>query len=402
MGAASRADAASPDARARRRARARDVDGAGRGDSRRRRARGRSTTTTTTTTRARRRAERERDAGDAMRALGYADRAAMREPSAGEASGDARARAARRGAWIRRTFSRTRTRGRCCATIETDVRESRGCFGGLVMNYDVLAWCVDPASDGEATTAFCPHRDRQPEDSPGSFSENGDAKYATAWVALANDATPENSCLYCVPRPHDPGYYEGDDDDADAKDPLSVALDSKKAFQYVRALPCKAGDGVVFTHRLIHWGSIGEGREDRPRINISFGFACESFEPAYLTSRARVPSFDERLALVAGQLICYHERFPPNAKELGVLKKLFDGMKSSFDDAYVRKVNKEFANAALRGENDDEVEEDALDAMLDAADDFDDDFDDFEDGVEGDAYGRVADGDDAPAKRSKR
>jgi hypothetical protein len=65
-------------------------------------------------------------------------------------------------------------------------------------------------------------------------------------------------------------------------------------------------------------------------------------------------------------------------------------------------VNKEFANAALRGENDDEVEEDALDAMLDAADDFDDDFDDFEDGVEGDAYGRVADGDDALAKRSKR
>ena len=40
--------------------------------------------------------------------------------------------------------------------------------------------------------------------------------------------------------------------------------------------------------------------------------------------------------------------------------------------------------------------------MLDAADDFDDDFDDFEDGVEGDAYGRVADGDDALAKRSKR
>ena len=342
----------------------------------------------------------ERDAGDAIRALGYAivPRCANRALARRVAT-LARGLAARgldptyvfvyEDAW---TLLRT---------IETACK-SRGCFGGLIMNYDVLAWCVDPVSDGEATTAFCPHRDRQPDDSPGSFSENGDAKYATAWVALANDATPENSCLYCVPRPHDPGYYDGDDDDANAKDPLSVALDSKKAFQYVRALPCKAGDGVVFTHRLIHWGSIGEGREDRPRINISFGFACESFEPAYLTSRSRVPSFDERLALVAGQLICYHERFPPNAKELGVLKKLFDGMKSSFDDAYVRKVNKEFANAALRGENDDEVEEDALDAMLDAADDFDDDFDDFEDGVEGDAYGRVADGDDALAKRSKR
>ena len=345
--------------------------------------------------------ERERDAGDAMRALGYAvaRRCANRALARRVAT---RARGLRaRGLDPTYVFA-YEDAWTLLREIETELRESRGCFGGLVMNYDVLAWCVDPASDGEATTAFCPHRDRQPEDSPGSFSENGDAKYATAWVALANDATPENSCLYCVPRPHDPGYYEGDDDDADAKDPLSVALDSKKSFQYVRALPCKAGDGVVFTHRLIHWGSIGEGREDRPRINISFGFACESFEPAYLTSRARVPSFEERLALVAGQLICYHERFPPNVKELGVLKKIFDGMKSSFDDAYVRKVNKEFANAALRGENDDEIEEDALDAMLDAADDFDDDFDDFEDGVEGDAYGRVADGDGAPAKRSKR
>jgi ectoine hydroxylase-related dioxygenase (phytanoyl-CoA dioxygenase family) len=200
----------------------------------------------------------ERDAGDAIRALGYAivPRCANRALARRVAT-LARGLAARgldptyvfvyEDAW---TLLRT---------IETACK-SRGCFGGLIMNYDVLAWCVDPVSDGEATTAFCPHRDRQPDDSPGSFSENGDAKYATAWVALANDATPENSCLYCVPRPHDPGYYDGDDDDANAKDPLSVALDSKKAFQYVRALPCKAGDGVVFTHRLIHWGSIGEGR----------------------------------------------------------------------------------------------------------------------------------------------
>lgn len=58
-------------------------------------------------------------------------------------------------------------------------------------------------------------------------------------------------------------------------------------------LLCKVGDGVVFIYWLIYWGLIGEGCEDRLRINISFGFVCESFESAYLTSRSRVFSFDE-------------------------------------------------------------------------------------------------------------
>ena len=41
--------------------------------------------------------------------------------------------------------------------------------------------------------------------------------------------------------------------------------------------------------------------------------ASEDFEPAYL-KRSSVSTFEERLALIAGQLICYHERFPSTSR----------------------------------------------------------------------------------------
>jgi hypothetical protein len=286
-------------------------------------------------------------------------------------------------------------------------------FNGLRCNYDVLAWIVDPIVDAE-TTAFCPHRDRQPDDAPGSFRKDGTAKYSTIWMPLT-DATPENSCLYCIPRPYDPGYFEGDCDDVDV-DPMRMALDSKAAYQRIRAMPCRAGGAVAFTHRLIHWGSVGEGKEGRPRINLSCGFADDDYEPPYLAHRPDVPTVEERAGLIAAQLISYHERFRPGVRQLAVMKKLFGNVKHKFHPSYVKKVNFEFANAALAaanqeaadsddddngGDDDEDAVEEALDAMLDQVDDFEDDFDDFEDGVEGDAFGRVAE-EEPVAKKSRR
>ena len=79
--------------------------------------------------------------------------------------------------------------------------------GGNVCNFDVLAWHIDPRKD---ESGFSPHRDRQPEDVSQTFRKDGSAKYTTCWIALT-DATPENSCLYMLPRFCDPGYIEGDD-----------------------------------------------------------------------------------------------------------------------------------------------------------------------------------------------
>jgi hypothetical protein len=65
-------------------------------------------------------------------------------------------------------------------------------------NLDALAWYVDPKK-GDA--GFSPHRDRQPpgDTAAATFRADGSPMYATAWLALT-DATPDNSCLYVVPR----------------------------------------------------------------------------------------------------------------------------------------------------------------------------------------------------------
>ena len=54
----------------------------------------------------------------------------------------------------------------------------------------------------------------------------------------------------------DPGYYLGDDDESKAT-PLEIALPNKEDYQNIRALPVSCGDVIMFSHRIIHWGSKG-------------------------------------------------------------------------------------------------------------------------------------------------
>ena len=67
-----------------------------------------------------------------------------------------------------------------------------------------------------------------------------------------------------LPRPYDPGYTAGDDDDSEV-DPLPRALHCKQSYQNIRAVPAEAGSAVLFTHRIIHWGS--KGRQVRSRLS---------------------------------------------------------------------------------------------------------------------------------------
>jgi hypothetical protein len=112
------------------------------------------------------------------------------------------------------------------------------CLESNEFQYDILAWHI-------TNEGFSPHRDRQPEDATASFVGD-DAKFVTHWIALT-PATPQNSCLYVIPKDHDPGYTTGDTD----KDPLRLALDDKTKFQRIVALPRKPGESIVFTHRII-------------------------------------------------------------------------------------------------------------------------------------------------------
>jgi len=282
-----------------------------------------------------------------------------------------------------------------------------------VFNFDVLAWCVDPKK-GEV--GFSPHRDRQPKNERilSSFHDGKCAhpKYQTVWLAMS-DATPDNSCLYVIPRPYDPGYLKGDDDlsndgndatnvnDENITDPLRRCLPTKESYQNIRCLARRAGESITFTHRLIHWGSSGSPKNSpHPRIAISFVFSSSDFEKPYLTSCPRIgqdflnPTFEQRLVLCCAQLIIYYQRFPSiidfrNLNTVyGIVKRRGDS--ANLEPAYKAKVVKEFLTATRelntnKNELDSEEEEGLLDAMLENdknfyADDDDevDNFDDFD------------------------
>ena len=114
-----------------------------------------------------------------------------------------------------------------------------------------------------AVSGWPPHRDRGSDASAERFREDGSPEYCTAWIALTS-ASPTNSCLYVVPKAHDGGYHGGDG----GRNPLSRIFSTAGAFQNIRALPCDAGEVIVFSHRLLHWGSAADAlaREDKGAI----------------------------------------------------------------------------------------------------------------------------------------
>lgn len=217
---------------------------------------------------------------------------------------------------------------------------------GTAPNMDFLAFLVDPNLSGGG---FTPHRDRQPEDVASSFFDDGRPKYSTCWLAL-KDATPENSCLYFIPRDNDPGYSGGDGTGED-DDMLRDALCSKEAYQYIRAVPLRQGEAAFFSHRLIHWGSRGRQGYPHPRFALSFAFSDPDFEaPFFPTSHLPSPPLGLRLGLAAAQLFCYHERFEPTLGSLAIYDALFKAVASDFHMTYRAKVSKEYIIAVLEAE----------------------------------------------------
>ena len=143
----------------------------------------------------------------------------------------------------------------------------------------------------------------------------------------------DNSCLYVIPKYLDPAYYEDDLTATDVPsstssstsssidkisvgrstetnlkeakprrkkteesrqlsadqfrqyDPLAAALTSKESYQHIRALPLRAGEFVIFTHRIMHWGSKGrKSYTGCPRISLSVAFSDPTFEAPYFTA----------------------------------------------------------------------------------------------------------------------
>uniref|UniRef100_A0A0G4FQM0 Uncharacterized protein n=1 Tax=Chromera velia CCMP2878 TaxID=1169474 RepID=A0A0G4FQM0_9ALVE len=303
----------------------------------------------------------------------------------------------------------------CLSDLIWDLYESfhsrwiaKGAKDQCAVNFDFLSWYVRPPCEGSdgpekqtpayrfaMTEGFSPHRDRQPDDAASSFfatetgSTHGVPKYLTIWGAVT-DATPENSCLYVVPAPVDPGYWDGD---IDEEGPFERIFKTKEKFQFVRCLPSPPGTCNVFSHRTLHWGSEGsrlptmnntersvpsqtkkkkaeeseaqtvcrlQSAEGPPRIAVSFVFSEYDFEPPYVVlpppgmgpalpegedTLARKVAMGVRIALAAGQMLCYQDRFLLSVEEARFFFHLFKKFETQFHPHYCDKVKKEFISA---------------------------------------------------------
>lgn len=231
-----------------------------------------------------------------------------------------------------------------------------------------------------------------------------------------------------IPKQFDPGYLQGDDGDdpsqesnnsyairkdmkSDDKfsDPLSRALPNKQSYQNIRALPRQPGQSIIFTHRILHWGSAGNPHyKVGPRIAISFVYSDPEYEAPYLTNFAMtkdkiLPPFALRLLLVCAQLLIYYQRFELSSVYLRACYDYVKLHEMELNEVYRKKVYVEFVKA-MKEFRDEKVEDDTgnslkdnddgcekdntngysddedamLEAMLDNQEEFQDDFDDIE------------------------
>ena len=263
-----------------------------------------------------------------------------------------------------------------------------------------------------------------------------------------------------IPKQFDPGYLQGDDnppessnneagngnsneciadDNKSYSDPLSRALPTKQSYQNIRALPRKAGESIIFTHRILHWGSAGNPNISnlQPRVAISFVYSDVDFEAPYLTNfsmnveedrdgkqnpggtyKLSLPPFKLRLLLVCSQLLIYYQRFNLSTQHLRACYDYCKQHADELNETYRTKVFVEFVkamkesrdgagddcydkNTTLAQEKDSpnnneedlsDDEEAMLEAMLENSEQFDDDFDDAE----------YDDSDDCGKHKSKR
>ena len=174
-----------------------------------------------------------------------------------------------------------------------------------------------------------PHRDK-PLAGTSSFRPDGAPMFVTAWLALSN-TPPASSCLYFLPADRDPGYTA-------PGDAIREALTTPTAWPRIQAQPCAAGDVLVFSHRLLHWGGEAEAGAP-PRAALSFSFSDPAFEPAaFDATYLPFPPLRLRLAHVAAQAILYAEQAPLDKGGLALANRTFAQQQKMFDQVYAERV----------------------------------------------------------------
>jgi len=157
---------------------------------------------------------------------------------------------------------------------------------------DFWAWRVDPQA-GQA--GWRPHRDKgylslRPDGTPMSL---------TVWVPLT-EAKPANGCMYLLPADRDPVYGTENENNW------------KVDFPAIRALPGKPGDWFCWNQAVLHWGGQTSKFCHEPRMSIALEYQRGDIPPMNEPLLGTSPrlSFEDRLRLIAKQILQYQHMYP--------------------------------------------------------------------------------------------
>lgn len=145
--------------------------------------------------------------------------------------------------------------------------------------------------ENSRAVGWAPHRDRA---RTKTIDSAGYPHSINIWLPLT-DATPENGCMYVLPRELD-ANYDGD-----------LLIQTVNNFQDIRALPARAGDFLGWNETILHWGGRSSKLAKEPRISMATIYQDSKIDPLEwpLFDPLVVPPFIERVGLIAQQFLRY-------------------------------------------------------------------------------------------------
>lgn len=154
---------------------------------------------------------------------------------------------------------------------------------------DFWVWHVS-ASAGEAGWDI--HRDAGPR----ALRLDGSTGALSVWIPLS-PVDSFTGCMMVVPKNRDSDY--------------GTDRVCQTAFEVrdIRSLEGNAGDIMIWSQALLHWGSRGSHLSTQPRISMSMGIQATDLSPLNLPLLRpdRIPGIGLRLEMIAKQLLQYEK-----------------------------------------------------------------------------------------------